>query len=202
MGSITISGAGTSTIVDPYGKGNTGFTLDNANKYTLQNMQINVGYSGVASDGLTTVRASNGDITLSSCTLMVPANATGNLYTITSSGFANIQLGASVVEGPGNTITILAPSVIAAITSNGGSLSLNQNLAINGNGSTALGAVANIFNGGKFNRNSALLPAISGTMTGPRYVGALNSVIQTVGGGANFFLGTLAGSLSSGAQYA
>lgn len=38
--------------------------------------------------------------------------------------------------------------------------------------------------------------------TGQRYLGTLNAVINTSGGGANYFPGSVAGSVSSGAQYA
>jgi hypothetical protein len=41
----------------------------------------------------------------------------------------------------------------------------------------------------------------SGAATGQRYVAALNSVINTGGGGANFFPGNLAGATSTGGQY-
>ena len=42
----------------------------------------------------------------------------------------------------------------------------------------------------------------SGTATGPRYSCTLNSVIQTFGGGANYFPGNSAGSTGTGGQYA
>lgn len=41
----------------------------------------------------------------------------------------------------------------------------------------------------------------SGAATGVRYRGVLNSVIQTYGGGANYFPGNAAGSVATGAQY-
>jgi hypothetical protein len=44
--------------------------------------------------------------------------------------------------------------------------------------------------------------AFSGSATGSRYLGTLNSVINTSGGGANFFPGNAAGSTNTGAQYA
>ena len=42
----------------------------------------------------------------------------------------------------------------------------------------------------------------SGSATGARYAANLNSVIDTSGGGANYFPGNAAGSVSTGAQYA
>lgn len=39
-------------------------------------------------------------------------------------------------------------------------------------------------------------------VTGPRYSSTLNSIIQTAGGGANFFPGSSAGSTATGGQYA
>lgn len=41
----------------------------------------------------------------------------------------------------------------------------------------------------------------TGSATGPRYSGSLNGVFQTAGGGANYFPGNSAGSVTSGAQY-
>jgi hypothetical protein len=43
--------------------------------------------------------------------------------------------------------------------------------------------------------------AFSGSATGPRYVAILNGVINVAGGGANFFPGNSAGSVSTGGQY-
>lgn len=43
--------------------------------------------------------------------------------------------------------------------------------------------------------------AFAGSATGVRYSGDTNSVIKTAGGGANFFPGSSAGSVSTGAQY-
>jgi hypothetical protein len=50
----------------------------------------------------------------------------------------------------------------------------------------------------------AYLPAITfvGGATGVRYLAQFNGVIQTNGGGANYFPGNSAGSTSSGGQYA
>jgi len=42
----------------------------------------------------------------------------------------------------------------------------------------------------------------SGTFTGTRYSATLNSVINTFGGGANYFPGNVAGSTATGGQYA
>lgn len=42
----------------------------------------------------------------------------------------------------------------------------------------------------------------TGAATGKRYDVSLNGVINTFGGGANFFPGNSAGSASSGGQYA
>jgi hypothetical protein len=41
----------------------------------------------------------------------------------------------------------------------------------------------------------------SGSATGPRYSVAGNSVVNTAGGGANFFPGNAAGSTATGGQY-
>ena len=42
----------------------------------------------------------------------------------------------------------------------------------------------------------------TGTVTGKRYIGTFNSVINVRGGGASFFPGDSAGTIATGAQYA
>jgi hypothetical protein len=44
--------------------------------------------------------------------------------------------------------------------------------------------------------------SFTGSATGTRYSAAMNSIIQTGGGGANYFPGNVAGNTSTGAQYA
>lgn len=43
---------------------------------------------------------------------------------------------------------------------------------------------------------------VTGSVTGTRYSANINGTINTFGGGANYFPGTIAGSTATGAQYA
>jgi len=49
--------------------------------------------------------------------------------------------------------------------------------------------------------NAGTCPWSGGTVAGQRYLGQQNGVIQTLGGGANYFPGNVAGSLDTGGQY-
>jgi hypothetical protein len=51
-------------------------------------------------------------------------------------------------------------------------------------------------------RISSANVTFSGAATGARYFANMNSIIQTNGGGANFFPGDSAGSTATGGQYA
>lgn len=65
---------------------------------------------------------------------------------------------------------------------------------------TFSGAVAQAFQGGQINVSG--ITYTGANVAGARYNAGLNAVIYTGGGGANFFPGTVAGSVGSGAQYA
>lgn len=98
---------------------------------------------------------------------------TGNV-TISGGGEAHWNAGAgSIIKSQGRTITA--------------STSVNFNTGF----ATAEAAGSIVSNGNTF----------SGTYTGPRYRGTTNGVIITNGGGANYFPGSSAGSLLTGAQY-
>jgi hypothetical protein len=62
-------------------------------------------------------------------------------------------------------------------------------------------AFATAFSGGAINQQFGTINLI-GTVTGPRYFAFLTGTINTLGGGANYFPGNSAGTVSSGGQYA
>lgn len=98
---------------------------------------------------------------------------TGNV-TISGGGEAHWNAGSgSIIKSQGRTITA--------------STSVNFSTGF----ATAEAAGSIVSNGNTF----------SGTYTGPRYRGTTNGVIITNGGGANYFPGSSAGSLLTGAQY-
>ncbi len=83
---------------------------------------------------------------------------------------------------------------------NNGILSLNSSLAITNSGTNAFTYFAVALNGAII--NTAGNTYTGGTITGTRYLASTNGVIQTYGGGASYFPGDVAGSTSSGGQYA
>jgi len=111
-----------------------------------------------------------------------------------SGNHITVQGGASVLAG--SNYTISGSASVHAFSSNVSYLQLGFVATLTGTPNFA--AFAQCF-------YDAVLYAIgasySGSATGTRYSAAANGVIQTGGGGANFFPGNAAGSTSSGGQY-
>lgn len=85
----------------------------------------------------------------------------------------------------------------AMLWAGGGTIN-HHNLAVVGNPTFAIGTVISNFLG-----LIAVLSggSVSGSAAGARYVGQTNAGFNTGGGGANFYPGTIAGSLTNGAFY-
>ena len=85
---------------------------------------------------------------------------------------------------------------------NGGKMTLNNDCTING---TATSLTLSATNLSSFTvsttANAGVTPVINGTVTGKRYAGATNSIINTLNSGPNYFPGTIAGTVATGAQY-
>ena len=113
----------------------------------------------------------------------------------TGSHYANSQNG-SVAIGTG---CIIASGAYRAFFGYGGSIALNDNLTVSGN-PTFTSAFIDVEVGGVFSRTEGI-PTISGSAVGKRYSAVMNGIIDTRGGGANYFPGTIAGS-STGGVYA
>jgi hypothetical protein len=79
----------------------------------------------------------------------------------------------------------------------GGILHIRNNIALSGTVTTATAATS----AGIIVCYSSSPPAVSGTVTGKRYLATMNGSIHVNGGGANVFPGSIAGSLDSGGQY-
>ena len=94
--------------------------------------------------------------------------------------------GCHFIAGQGGYIQMLGvPSTPGVITLTGTPAFASGFACAQSNGSVEVG-VANTF---------------SGSATGPRYSGSLNGTINSGGGGASYFPGNAAGSVSTGAQY-
>jgi len=191
-GKVVITGAGIATIVAPSGFAPDGFQLMKAVTYNLENMQINGGNSGISDTNRSCVYCSAGSLILSGCTFLVSSGdggAAANPITCTSGG--NIGFWNT------NAITMTAASVGSLILSNGGSIGINGPLTVTG---TVTGGTVSSNYCGQITRGASQ-PPISGAVTGPRYIATRLGVIDSNGGGVNYFPGTSAGSLSTGAQY-
>jgi len=136
------------------------------------------------------IEASNSSVTLTNVTV---AGAT--------SSFANVlaEVGGSITLGSG--IIFSGSTNSAACAQHGGVI--NQS----GSGPTVSGSPA--YATGAMSANSLGVYAVaatgvtawSGAATGHRYSAVLNSVINTNGGGASFFPGSVAGTTATGGQY-
>jgi len=86
----------------------------------------------------------------------------------------------------------------AFLTSSGGNIYLNSDLAVNG---TAAYSTASFANLGQFHRHHINLPVITGAVSGVRYRCITNAIMSVHGGGPNFFPGSSAGASDLGGQY-
>lgn len=100
----------------------------------------------------------------------------------------------------GYTISGSAAEHLAAVA--GGGIDFNTTATITCSGSPAFtNFVLAQWLSWIYTPTSAITFSSCGTVTGTRYTGNLNSVINTNGGGANFFPGNAAGSTTTGSQY-
>ncbi|NSZ82933.1 hypothetical protein G6L97_00740 [Agrobacterium tumefaciens] len=146
---------------------------------------VEVRNTGTALDN---IRCVNGLMYLKNCTMSIPSGSSGrHMYCV--------DLGYIAIDG-GCIISGNADSAIYAY--NGGKVQGTAALAVSGtpNFATAFARVAIL---GIINNNGSF--SVTGSATGVRYSGVLNGVINTGGGGANFFPGNAAGATGTGAQY-
>lgn len=106
--------------------------------------------------------------------------------------------------GTGSGIQINAGCILAptgnnpcAFESSGGAINLMSDLTVTGN-PTFTNAFCNVFGaGGSCGRSGDKMPVINGTAQGQRYYVQNLGFIQTIGGGPNYFPGTIAGTVVS-----
>ena len=193
-GSIKIVGAGIDkTIVGGAGSGAIALMVDAL--YTLQDMTLTA--ANGSGNNPRCVLAMAGSITCSNAKFVLPASVTGpSPVCIYAYGSGQINLG---INDGIPLILSIASATAALFAVNGGKININNPLTISG---TMSGACAYAFNLGVIFRNQSTMPAISGAVTGGRYQSSVNGVINTYGGGASYFPGTIAGNVSMGGQYA
>lgn len=108
--------------------------------------------------------------------------------------------GAQVYAAPGSSYSITGPANTHYLADLGGAISIAQvTITI-----TGTPAFANSFAFASRSSNVQAVTGVtvySGAATGARYIASLNGVVSSNGGGASFFPGSVAGSLSTGGQY-
>ena len=179
-GSVTINGAGATTIISTTSA--TCFTGTGVQNWQLSNMRLTaataghgilglaaayIKFSGIefgaVASGHSHINASQGSI----------VEATGN-YTIAGGASAHMQVlwsGQIVVSGKTVTLT----------------------------GTPAFGTAFAL--GSRIGKIEANGNTYSGSATGTRYTADLNALLYTKGGGANYFPGNAAGAVATGGQY-
>lgn len=176
--SVVINGSGiSSTIINAT---SYGFTAAGGAAFTIQNLKIIT--SGIA------VHAQNGGlINLGS----------GIDFGASTSAHMRCDLGGQIKNNYGSTYTISGGAAYH-VYANGG-LVILSGCTITVTGTPAFSFFAYITVGASFN---AFGHTYTGAATGTRYSVALNGVINTFGGGASYFPGSVAGSTATGGQYA
>ena len=157
----------------------------------------NITYSGVrlANAANTTALlgvAYGAQVSLNNVTLA--ATGTGNTQAAVSA-----QAGGSVTMGAGIKVVSNFGSFITATAA--GNVTVQQGGSVTFAGGPAFSAATVVASGSGSNVSLAGA-TLSGAASGIRYNSALNAVINTGGGGANFIPGTTAGSSATGGEYA
>ena len=132
----------------------------------------------------------------------------GSLFMLRAEG-GTVRVWASTVEGlPGIIIKVPESCNGYLYVSNGGRFYFSADIAIQNNGAMMQGGVYS--SNGIIQRQTSDLPypgrlavvTTSGTLTGRRYIANLNGIVDSLGGGADFFPGSIAGATETGGQYA
>lgn len=156
-----------------------------------------VSVKGITISNLGTIATNHSVLAVSSGSSITLQNvswgtATSNVQSLllTSAGGSAI-VGSGCIFGGSANWMLLAQCAVITLTSN---------ITITNNPSFSTATASAIMNGTIITSSPGL--SISGSAVGIRYNASLNGVINTSGGGANFFPGSIAGSTSSGGQYA
>ncbi|WP_163006077.1 hypothetical protein [Methylobacterium brachiatum] len=146
---------------------------------------------------------STGGSTYNNHTLGVVTGASVNLSNVFFAAQASGSAGAHILSGTASNVVINAGCSMA------GSIAYGLNSIPGGN--IVIGGVVTMNSAPNFtqtfaNALSGVIQAASGagfigSATGTRYYSAANGIINTNGGGANFFPGSVAGSTALGGQY-
>lgn len=178
------------------------------NAGTPANVQINGGASNCVSISGPNTATITG-FTVTNTGVSVPAILASGGATVTCAGNRSLSCGGSVFQAVQATMvcgshTFAGDAKEAWVATAGANLSLNASAVYTF--STALTfstATAQSSSGGSLQVSSSTPSFVNpGNVTGSRYFADLNGIINTLGGGANFFPGTIAGTTQTGGQYA
>lgn len=178
-GKVTFSGAGATTVIQVSG-GNACFYAALGAEFTVSNLKMTSGSGSLIYADV------DGVITLGSG--LDFGATTGPQIRTTPGGKIRNTYGASyTISGDGSH----------HFFNDGGLMSISG-LTVNASGSRAFTQFAYSVSAGQL---TAYAFAFTGTFTGQRYLVGTNGIVNSYGGGANYFPGSTAGNAVSGGQY-
>ena len=182
-----------------------------ASNYEIHNIMI---YPGdVTSGTIGAIQASSGTLYLYNVKLRIRDVTVGNgtLWGVNVSGAAFVNIMATQSEDVPSGVIFDCGGDMASglILANAAKVEFSADLTVLGDASFRT-ATIRAQQGGAISRtlssfiNPGRAPVVtaSGTITGKRYVAALNGIIAVSGGGGNFWPGSIDGETTSGGQYA
>jgi hypothetical protein len=181
-GSVVINGAGSATIISTSTSGSNAVSATGGAQFTLSNLAVST--SGSASNG---VYSANGGSIAIGAGVTFNGCVNAHMYAV-SAGYIGV-----------NANYAIAGSANTHITSASGQISITAGITVTITGSPT-------FSGGFATSNyagfiSAISITFSGSASGPRYSVGANGVINTNGGGASYFPGSISGTAATGGQY-
>lgn len=175
-----------SYIISGAGPGVGGAALIASVAGALQIVGVTVQNTGTINN---TVAASGGGSTVAVSNVTFSSSVSGTFPMLLASGGGTCNIGAGCIFNGNAGNALLAQS---------GSIIITANFTV-GSTPTFTSAFAAASNNGNISLSGAF--TISGAATGTRYAALANGVINTGGGGANFFPGNVAGAVGTGGQY-
>lgn len=196
-GSISIVGDNAvNTIIDCTAISRaTALTLGLPSTYTLNNIQVKS--SALASVSYSTCVSCSQGVLVFGNVILTNQGVTNGIGLWASGGRVILGMGATP-SAHQISITMPAGGAVAINMQGGSRVSQVNNISITGTANTA---IAQCTDGSAFDRSPTNLPIVIGVATGRRYAVDTNAIINTFGGGANYFPGTVAGTIGNGGQY-
>ena len=195
-GSIRLVGAGKNQTIIAHTDSST-LSLQFAVAYTVTQMTIEMvtTASFTATNSAAVNCRTSGSLILSNCKVRVTCGKDGlNMHCVwmqdSKLTIANVDFESSLTEGATGS------SLYCMYNQNSFS-SIVEDCTING----TYACILSVMLLGLFHKQRSTAPIITGTATGIRYSASRNSIIDTGGGGAEYFPGDTAGTTASGGQY-